>query len=132
MGLSYGHCHLLLASGTEPDYHQRQMKDCVGNYNAMKGNTVTIEHLSVSIREANLATCVYCKNFIDAEASTTYRRGTGWFKRQKGGRGTNSAAMVKWSTIYACKPCIQKQLHGVSVDQMELFHVPYPSEDEGA
>ena len=77
------------------------------------------------VKAMNLTHCVYCKDPIDIASWGYYRKGTAWFRKQKGTQGTNSAAMVEWVTMYACQHCIRKQLDGISVDQMSLFHLPY-------
>jgi hypothetical protein len=68
--------------------------------------------------------CVYCGS-LPMPRERTYRRGTGWFKSQGNRQGTNSAALVAWTDEYACKHCIHKMVTGVSLDQLELFELPY-------
>lgn len=75
-----------------------------------------------------LRECVWCHELIDTRLWGFYRMGTGWFKKQRKTQGTNSAALVDWSNRYACKFCIAKQVAGLNVDQMELFHMPYPDD----
>jgi hypothetical protein len=68
--------------------------------------------------------CVYCHE-LPMPRERTYRKGTGWFKAQGNRQGTNSAALVSWTDSYACKHCIHKLMSGVSLDQLELFTLPY-------
>lgn len=69
----------------------------------------------------NLRQCSFCGEMIDVKRYGFYRRGTGWFKKQKNSQGTNSAALVAWKNDYACKLCIQKKVSGIDVNQMALF-----------
>lgn len=63
--------------------------------------------------------CTFCDAELDPRATTTYQKITGWDHPRSGG-GTNALALAKRLEEFACYLCIDRQKHGVSLEQQSL------------
>lgn len=77
--------------------------------------------IPASVRlDMELARCAFCEEPVDADATRTYRRVTGWEHPRTAG-GTNALALREPLDEFACSPCIDRQRRGLAPEQESLL-----------